>query len=275
MSSPNASTAPPKAELDRLCIDYRDDAAPGGLVRAVEGAQAAFPAGAIVSIVGPSGCGKTSLVRAMAGLLAPSGGRVLVDGEGLGGTRPRTAVIFQDYGLLPWKTAWDNVELPLLIRGARAAERRDAVAPLFEEFGLGGFERSFPARLSGGMRQRVAIARAFVAQPDLLLMDEPFSSLDALTRESMQDALLASRSRHGAAVALVTHSIEEAVYLSDAVYVMRGRNPGRIAARIDTGPAAGAPAPRGPAYRADPRFHELASEVRRALSDAPGAGGGR
>ena len=237
-------------------------------VPAVAGIDADFPSGAIGAIVGPSGCGKTSLVRAAAGLREPTAGRILVEGRELAGTRPGTAVIFQDYGLLPWKSVEANVELPLLLRGVGRRERRERVAPLLEELGLAGFGRSFPGRLSGGMRQRVAIARALVTGPDLLLMDEPFSSLDALTRESMQELLLEAQRRRGTTVVIVTHSIEEAVYLADLAYVMAGRNPGRVAARLGTGTGGVA---RGPSYRSEPRFLELASALRRSLEEAQAA----
>jgi NitT/TauT family transport system ATP-binding protein len=245
--------------LEDLSISYP---APGGPIPAVEGVYAFFPAGAIGAIIGPSGCGKTSLVQAMAGLRRPSAGRVFVEDGELDGVRDRSAVIFQDYGLLPWKTVRANVELPLLLRGIGPRERRERVAPLLEELGLGGFARFYPARLSGGMRQRVAVARSLAVQPDLLLMDEPFSSLDALTRESMQETLLEVQRRRRVTVVLVTHSIEEAVYLSDIVYVMAGRNPGRLAARVDTGTGG---ATRGPSYRSEPRFLELTTAVRRVL----------
>jgi len=262
--------------LEDLSLSYPAAEARAGRVDAVAASSAEFPPGSIGSIVGPSGCGKTSLVRAMAGLLKPSSGRLLVRGAPLAGIRPGTAVIFQDYGLLPWKTVEANVELPLLLRGAPARVRRARAAELLEELGLAAFARFHPARLSGGMRQRVAIARALATEPDLLLMDEPFSSLDALSRESMQDALLAARGRRAMTVVLVTHSIDEAVYLSDAVYVMTGRNPGAITAKVDAGPAAGAPRERGPSYRSEPRFLELCGAVRRALeagAQAAGAAG--
>ena len=250
--------------LEGLCLAY---SVRGGLVPAAEAMDAQFPSHTLSAIIGPSGCGKTSIVQAMAGLLAPRSGRVLVDGVELRGVRPRTAVIFQDYGLLPWKTVEANAGLPLLIAGTRARERRGRVGAILEELGLAAFAGFYPARLSGGMRQRVAIARALAAEPDLLVMDEPFSSLDAITREAMQDMLLTLQRRHGTTVVLVTHSVEEAAYLADAVYVMRGRNPGRIAARL--------PGSRGEArgeFRADPRYLALCVELRRALGggDADG-----
>jgi NitT/TauT family transport system ATP-binding protein len=247
--------------LEGVSIAYRVGGRPS---TAVEGAEAIVPDGALCAIIGPSGCGKTSIVQAMAGLLAPSAGRVLVAGEKLSGVRERTALIFQDYGLLPWKTAEANAELPLLLRRAPKRRRREIVRPLLEELGLADFASFYPARLSGGMRQRLAVARALASGPDLLLMDEPFSSLDALTREAMQETLLEVRRRHGTTTVMVTHSIEEAAYLADLILVMRGRNPGRIEASLETGRPAGA----GSEYRGSARYIELTLQLRRALEGA-------
>jgi ABC-type nitrate/sulfonate/bicarbonate transport system ATPase subunit len=248
--------------VEGLGLDY---STPAGAIRAFEGVNAVIPDGAIAAIVGPSGCGKTSVIRVVAGLREPTEGRVSFGPASPGGDRrPRTAVIFQDYGLLPWKTVSANVELPLLLAGFRARERRARAAPVIAELGLGDFSRFFPARLSGGMRQRVALARALVQEPEFLLMDEPFSSLDALTRESMQETLLELQSRRGTTVLLVTHSIEEAAYLAGRVYVMRNRNPGRIVAAIDA-PEAGS---RGPAFRSEPAFLAYMNGIRAALEGA-------
>ncbi len=178
-------------------------------------------------------------------------------------------MIFQDHGLLPWKTVAANAELPLVFAGVHARSRRTRVAGVLEELGLAPFAALHPARLSGGMKQRLAIARALVQEPDLLLMDEPFSSLDALTRESMQDMLLAVHARHGATILLVTHSIEEAAYLSDTVTVLAGRNPGRVGAHFATGRVPGGirdtGARPGSAFRSDTEFLGLATKIRTAL----------
>jgi NitT/TauT family transport system ATP-binding protein len=245
--------------LEGLGLDY---SAPDGAIRAFEGVSALVSEGQVAAIVGPSGCGKTSLIRVVAGLREPTAGRVEFGAGGAG--RPRMAVILQDFGLLPWKTVSANVELPLLLAGAGRGERRERAAPVIAELGLGEFSRFFPSRLSGGMRQRVALARALVQEPDFLLMDEPFSSLDALTRESMQETLLELQGRRGTAVLLVTHSIEEAAYLADIVYVMRGRNPGRVVAAVR--------APEGRtrlrAFRSEPAFLEYMNGIRGALEGA-------
>ncbi|HRY72635.1 MAG TPA: ATP-binding cassette domain-containing protein, partial [Spirochaetia bacterium] len=277
-------------EFEGVSIAYR---VPDGRLLAVEGASASLPEGAIGALVGPSGCGKTSLVQAAAGLLKPAAGRVLVAGKELRAVRERTAVIFQDFGLLPWKTVEENAELPLLLRRIPRAERRRRVAPVLEELGLLPYRSFFPARLSGGMRQRVAVARALASDPDLLLMDEPFSSLDALTREGLQESLLSAARRRRMTVLIVTHSIEEAAFLSDRAYVMTGRAPGRVSALVEPpagtaedsraaaagggqavggadqrGPAFRGPAYRGPAYRGSPLYFEYCVAIRRSLEAA-------
>ncbi len=227
----------------------------GGAVPAVKDIDANFRAGTITAIIGPSGCGKTSLLQAIAGLRPPTTGRVLVENTELHGVRARTAVIFQDFGLLPWKTVRDNAELPLLLRGMNRPQRRKVVDPILEELGLSRFVRLYPSGLSGGMRQRLAVARALASGPDLLLMDEPFSSLDALTRESLQEMLLAVHGRHDMTTIIVTHSIEEAAYLSDVVLVMEGRNPGLLFASV----AAGHP------HRDELRFLDITTKLRTML----------
>jgi NitT/TauT family transport system ATP-binding protein len=202
----------------------------GGTITALSHVSARFEEGHISAIIGPSGCGKTSLVRIMAGLLAPSGGTVTIGGKPASGAGRGRAVIFQDYGLLPWKTVRANAELPLRIAGVK--DRRERTGALLTEFGLAAFEKFYPRELSGGMKQRLAIVRALAAEPELLLMDEPFSSLDALTREDAQDFLLSVKRERRLTVIMVTHSIEEAVYLAESVYVMTGKNPGTLKTRI-------------------------------------------
>ena len=194
-----------------------------------------FEKGSITAIVGKSGSGKTSLLRIMAGLSTPSSGSLTIGGQPGGGIREKTTVIFQDYGLLPWASVQANAELGLRARRVPADERRSRVDPILAELGLQPFARLYPARLSGGMRQRVAVSRALASYSDLLLLDEPFSSLDALTRESLQESLLETQRRHGTTVILVTHSIEEAAYLADSVYILDGNNPSMLSARFDTG----------------------------------------
>lgn len=181
--------------------------------------------GEFVSIVGPSGCGKSTLLELVAGLQVPSSGAVRVADEPLKGPRRHTAVIFQDSATLPWRTVLDNVAFPLEVRRVARAERRAQAAALLEKVGLSGFAAHHPGQLSGGMRQRVAIARALIMEPDLILADEPFGALDEQTRLLMAFELLAVVERLDAAVLFITHSIQEAVLLSDRVLVM-GARPG-------------------------------------------------
>lgn len=218
--------------LDHLSFSY---AVKGRTIPVLSGIDATFERGAITAIVGRSGCGKSSLLRLIAGLAAPDSGALFIDGERGGRIRPRTSIIFQDFGLLPWESVRGNAELGLAARGVPAVQRRARVAPILEELELKPFSKLFPARLSGGMRQRVAVARALAADSDLLLLDEPFSSLDAITRESLQETLLETQRRHGNTVILVTHSIEEAAYLADVVYIMEGKNPSTLSEPFETG----------------------------------------
>jgi ABC-type nitrate/sulfonate/bicarbonate transport system ATPase subunit/ABC-type nitrate/sulfonate/bicarbonate transport system permease component len=218
--------------VEHLGFSYRLDKKNLPVLRDVD---ASFAKGEITAIVGPSGCGKTTLLRLMAGLSFPSTGTISMNGHLVESIQPDTSIIFQDYGLLPWQTVRSNAELGLRIRHAPGPIRRSRVDPILEELGLRQFSTLYPLRLSGGMRQRVAVARALAQESDLLLMDEPFSSLDAMTRESLQDSLLDIQRRHETTIVIVTHSIEEAAYLADKVYIMRGRNPGTIVDCVTTG----------------------------------------
>lgn len=241
-----------------------------GTAPALSHVNARFDEGKISALIGPSGCGKTSLIRIMAGLLRPSEGEVLRGGKAVPGVSKTTAVIFQDYGLLPWKTVRANAELPLRIAGRK--DLRERAGALLAEFGLAGFEDRYPRELSGGMKQRLAIVRALAPEPELLLMDEPFSSLDALTREDAQDFLLSVTRSRRLTVVMVTHSIEEAVYLADAVYVMTGRNPGTLKTRLDISRYGPDPARTG--FREDPRFREYSAALRSLLKAQPQAAPG-
>jgi ABC-type nitrate/sulfonate/bicarbonate transport system ATPase subunit/ABC-type nitrate/sulfonate/bicarbonate transport system permease component len=206
----------------------------GSSLPVLENLDAEFEEGKISAIVGKSGCGKTSLLRLIAGLSSPTMGKVEIDDTPLEGIRDKTSIIFQDFGLLPWANVWGNAELGLKAKGVPSQERRRRVDLILAELGLSPFTRLFPARLSGGMRQRVAIARALASDSDLLLLDEPFSSLDAISREALQDSLLETQRRHGTTIILVTHSIEEAAYLADTVYFLDG-SPASLSVRHDTG----------------------------------------
>jgi NitT/TauT family transport system ATP-binding protein len=179
-------------------------------------------AGEIVSIVGPSGCGKTTLLKALAGLLQPTEGTIQFQGEAVQGVPGRLAMVFQEYGrsLLPWMTVDANIELPLRYKAIDSIERARRVSESLQAVGLSGFGNRYPWQLSGGMQQRVAIARALAYHPKLLLMDEPFASVDAQTRADLEDLAAAVRDQFDITIVLVTHDIDEAVYLSDRVVVL-------------------------------------------------------
>ena len=176
-----------------------------------------------LAIVGPSGCGKTTLLYLLSGLVRPDQGKTLVNGAPVDGPTSDISIILQDYGLLPWRTVLDNVALGLKVRGVGRRERTDRARKQLAELGISGRDSDYPANLSGGEQQRVAIARAFVTRPRLMLLDEPFSSLDALTRERLQFTLLDVWKRRKVPFVLVTHSLEEAVVLGKRILVMSGR----------------------------------------------------
>ena len=185
-----------------------------------------------VAIVGPSGCGKTTCLRMAAGLEFPSTGAVRVGGELVSAPGPDRAVVFQQFALFPWKTAFDNIEFGLRSKGMDESERRKRVTRHIELMGLQGYESAYPHQLSGGMQQRVAIARSYVLDPGVLLMDEPFGALDAQTRTMMQEELIRISRVNPRTVLFITHAVDEAVYLADRVVVLT-RRPGRIREIID------------------------------------------
>jgi NitT/TauT family transport system ATP-binding protein len=188
--------------------------------------------GDTLSIIGPSGCGKTTLLQILGGLLSYTDGRVLVDGEEIRKPRKKTSFIFQDFGLLPWKTAEENACLSMTINGIEKRERQQTASLLFDDLGISGQKHSYPVQLSGGEKQRVAIARSLAVNPDLLLMDEPFSALDAMTREKLQDIILAKWQERKFTAVIVTHNIEEAVFLGRRIMIM-GDKPAKIKNIID------------------------------------------
>lgn len=183
--------------------------------------------GEFVSILGPSGCGKTTLLRIIAGLDLASGGTILLNGNPISGPCPRMAMIFQEYSLYPWKTVIDNIAFGLEVKGVETQKRREKARELLELVGLQDFSGNFPYELSGGMRQRVAVARALAIDPQILLMDEPFGALDAQTRNMLQKELLEVWEKTKKTVVFVTHSVDEAVFLSDRIIVLTAR-PGTI-----------------------------------------------
>ncbi|MCP4350021.1 MAG: ABC transporter ATP-binding protein [Desulfobacterales bacterium] len=179
--------------------------------------------GQFLSIIGPSGCGKTTLLRIIAGLDQASKGRIFLDGHEITGTDRRVGLVFQEFALFPWRTAVQNIEIGLEIAGIAKKERRDAAMEYIKAFGLDGFENKYPRELSGGMKQRVAIARTLITNPEVVLMDEPFGSLDSQTRNALQEFLLRVRLTRNDTVLFVTHNVDEAVYLSDRIIVQSER----------------------------------------------------
>ena len=216
----------------------------------------------IVTVVGPSGCGKTTLLRCIDGLLPVSDGEIRIDGEVMTEPREGVAMVFQHFGLFPWKTVAQNVGYGLKLAGVSRAEIAEKVPYFINLVGLQGFETSYPYQLSGGMQQRCGLARALAMEPHVLLMDEPFAAVDAQTREILQFELLRIWGLRPMTMVFVTHSIEEAVLMGDRVVVLRGR-PSSVFEIIDVN----LPAPRDRATLAHPRFAELREHVWETLMD--------
>jgi NitT/TauT family transport system ATP-binding protein len=223
------------------------------------------PKNQFVCLLGGSGCGKTTLLKIVAGLILPDAGRIEIEGYTVKGPGQDRSMVFQNYGLLPWRTVLGNVEFGLEIRGMPRKQRRDICRDFINRVGLSGFERHYPHQISGGMQQRAGLARALSKDPRILLMDEPFAAVDMQTRERLQDELLGIWSAIKTTVLFVTHSIEEAIYLGDRVIVM-GSRPGRIAADIMTE----LPRPRSDSeVKSSERYAVLLRQVRAALKAAP------
>jgi ABC-type nitrate/sulfonate/bicarbonate transport system ATPase subunit len=206
-------------------------ATPAGPFQALAPLTLSIPPGRFVSLIGPSGCGKSTVFNIVAGLLRPTAGRVLIDGDDATGTIGRVGYMLQKDLLLPWRTVVDNVILGMEIQGVPLRQARQRALPLLRRYGLGGFEHVHPNALSGGMRQRAALLRTLLFDADVMLLDEPFGALDAQTKLHMQEWLLALWSDFGKTVVFVTHDVEEAIYLSDEIYVMATR-PGRLVETI-------------------------------------------
>ena len=219
-------------------------------------------AGEFIALVGPSGCGKTTFLRLLAGLEYADDGAILVDDRHVTGPTNDRAVVFQADCLLPWRTVWRNVVIGLEISGRLNAETRRYAQSLIELVGLAGFENYYPWQLSGGMRQRVNLARALAVEPEVLLMDEPFSALDAQTREIMQTELLRIWETGRKTVLFITHQIDEAVYLADRVVVL-GRRPGRIRRILEVG----IERPRPLSIKRAPEFTRLVDEIWHLIED--------
>jgi NitT/TauT family transport system ATP-binding protein len=233
-----------------------------GPVRALQAFDIAVAEGEFLSIVGPSGCGKSTFLNVLLGLLKLDSGDLIMDGRRIDGPGSDRAMVFQEFGLLPWRTVQSNVELGLELKGVPAGERRGVCRRFIDMVGLTGFEDHYPHELSGGMKQRVGLARALATDPDVLLMDEPFAALDAQTRDLMQAELLRIWQEARKTVLFVTHQIEEAIYLSDRVLVMTKR-PGHAKTTF----AVPLPRPRDYEMRVTPEFNDLRLEIWHALRD--------
>ncbi len=255
------TAAAPAQRIAIRGVHRRFTARGGAVVEALAPLDLHVEAGEFVAVVGPSGCGKTTLLRLVAGLLPPSGGVLTVGGEPVHGPSVTRGVVFQQPNLYPWLSVRDNVAFGPRMRGVRRAERRRVAERHLAMVGLAEFADAAPYELSGGMQQRCQIAAVLANDPPVLLLDEPFGALDALTRDRLQDALLALRGESGATTLLVTHSVEEAVYLATRVLVMSPR-PGRVV--LDE-PVPFAPRERVPALRTRPDFVALRERVTAAV----------
>jgi NitT/TauT family transport system ATP-binding protein len=253
-----ASAAAPRARIafDHVSVAF---ASARGTMRVVDDVSYEIRDREFVAVIGPSGCGKTTMMNIVAGFMQPTAGRVLLDGRPVPGPGPDRGVMFQEYGVFPWLSVRDNIAFGLTLRANRVtgAERREIVDRYMRLMGLAEFADAWPKTLSGGMRQRLALARAYAVRPEFLLMDEPFGALDAQTRSAMQNLLLDVLATEGKTVMLITHSVEEAIYLASRIVVMSAR-PTRIREIVDVP----FPYPRQEALHESPLFNELRSHVR-------------
>lgn len=249
-------TARPRIVFDHVSMEFPSKQ---GTLRVVDDVSYAIDDGDFVAVIGPSGCGKTTMMNMVAGFTQPTHGRVVLDGKPIEGPGPDRGVIFQEYGVFPWLTVKENIAFGLTLAANRvdAAERDGICARYMKLMGLTDFADAWPKMLSGGMRQRLALARAYAVRPQFLLMDEPFGALDAQTRMAMQDLLLEVLATEGKTVMLITHSVEEAIYLASRIVVMSAR-PTRIREEI----AVPFPYPRSESLHETREFNELRSHIR-------------
>jgi NitT/TauT family transport system ATP-binding protein len=246
-------------QLSKVFFEQNDPRRPG--LVALHNISLVIQKNEFVSLLGPSGCGKTTLIRIIAGLLAADRGEILVNQRPVTAPGRDRCMVFQQFGLLPWRTVLSNVEFGLEIEGVAKEKRAEIARKYLDLVGLTGFDDYYPHQISGGMQQRVGIARALSKKPDILLMDEPFGAVDAQTREQLQEELLKIWAQTDTTVVFVTHSIDEAIYLSDRVVVMQAR-PGRIKEELSVE----LPRPRWEGdVKADPRFSQLRARLRESL----------
>jgi NitT/TauT family transport system ATP-binding protein len=245
-----------RARFDNVSLSFDT---PKGKLQVVDNVSYDINDGDFVAVIGPSGCGKTTMMSMLAGFMKPTTGRVLFDGAPVEGPGPERGVIFQEYGVFPWLTVRENIAFGLQLKANRAmtAERDEICDHYLSMMGLTDFANAFPKHLSGGMRQRLAIARAYAVKPQFLLMDEPFGALDAQTRSNMQNLLLQVLHSEKKTVMLITHSVEEAIYMASKIVVVTAR-PARIKQIIDVP----FPYPREESIQERPEFGELRSHIR-------------
>ena len=250
-----------RAQFDKVSLSFDT---PKGRLNVVEDVSYDIDDGDFIAVIGPSGCGKTTMMSMLAGFQRPTTGKVLFDGRPVAGPGPERGVIFQEYGVFPWLTVKQNIAFGLTLNANHVATtERDAICDHYLGLmGLSDFANSYPKHLSGGMRQRLAIARAYAVKPQFLLMDEPFGALDAQTRSNMQNLLLKVLETEGKTVMLITHSVEEAIYLASRIVVVTAR-PARIKEIIDVPFAY----PRDESIQERPEFAELRSHIRQLVMD--------
>ena len=242
-----------KLKIDNVVKEYEGR---NGKTVALNGVNLDIKENEFICVVGPSGCGKSTLLTIIAGLHEPPSGAAYLDGKKIEGTGVERGVVFQQYALFPWRTVLKNVMFPLEMKKTPKAEAEAIALKYIKAVGLEGFENSYPKELSGGMKQRVAIARAYAADPEVLLLDEPFGALDAQTRVQLQTELLETWQKEKKTCFFITHDVDEAIILAQRVIIMSAR-PGRIKKIVDVD----IPYPRTQATKTDPRFLELKTEV--------------
>ena len=262
-AGPVGLSAAPHLRIDGVRLVYETSRGP---LTALDGLSFDLAKGEFVSVLGPSGCGKSTLLKLVSGLIRPTAGRITLAGAEVVGPRPDVGIVFQQPTLLPWRNVLNNVLVPIRAMGRRVQDYRGRAEALLELVGLSAFARHYPHELSGGMQQRVGIARGLIHDPELMLMDEPFAALDAMTRETMSDELQRIWMSANKSVLFITHSIPEAVFLSDRIVVM-GPRPGRVIETVEVE----LPRPRTIETMGNPHFVELSNHLRDLFRNLPGA----